>query len=264
MSRRPVPRPEGYALDHARSVFAQVISRSGQYAEEERLRQSALRFQIAGVRGQNNSVKGYQEDELARQAMLRFNVAGFREDEALRRGARSMIAGDVGKQDFWLAVVDHLNQALPYVTNIVNNVIGSREKIDTLKLQIKQMEAAGQQEYIVQESRNYWLAQIAQQNGYSIDPNTYQQAMVFGDALKAMGSQGQGYLQQGYNQAVSLGVNYGQGGAIESGYARLNQSAYGSTWVGKNMGWVVLGVVGGVVVLGAMIAGTVVLVTRRQ
>lgn len=262
MARRPVPRPEGYALDHARNVFAQVISRSGQYAEEERLRQSALRFQIAGVRGNNSKAKGYQEDELARQAMLRFNVAGFREDESLRRGAR--LSGNVGNQDFWLAVVDHLNQALPYVTNIVNNVIGSREKIDTLKLQIKQMEAAGQQEYIVQESRNYWLAQIAQQNGYSIDPNTYQQAMVFGDALKAMGPQGQGYLQQGYNQALSLGVNYGQGGAIESGYARLDQSAFGKTWVGQNMGWVILGVVGGVVVLGGMIAGTVVLVTRRQ
>ena len=249
-------RLEGYTLDEARQIFQSSI---GGVREDEIARQAALHFQLMGDRRGGNA-GGVREDEIARQAALHFQLGGAGEDELARQKSLRIQLGKVS-EEFWIKVIDHLNQALPYVTNIITGIVGARERMEAMRLQIQSMESANQHELITMEAKNYWLARIAKEQGIQMDPNTYSNAMVFGDALKAMGPNGQAYLNQGYNQAFSMGTNFGAGGEIRDGYMRLTREDWAKVQAGKNL-WIWIGLAIGATVFVAGGIVTVVVVTR--
>jgi hypothetical protein len=267
-----MPRLEGYALDYAREQWQ--MSTAAGFRQDEVARQEALRFQLAGY-DQDELARqrawgfqlagdpGYDYGELARQRMLSIDLAGFRQDEVARQEAlRFQLAGANDQKEIWLAVIDHLNNALPYVSNIVGNIVGARERIDAMKLEIRRMESANQHDLVVMEAKNYWLARMAKEQGFQMDPGVYQNALLWGDALKQMGPQGQAYLNQGYNQAFEMGAEFGVGGEMRDGYLRLQRDDWARMQAGKNLPWWILGIVGGTVILIGGIVVTVVVVTR--
>ena len=270
MARR-FPRLEGYALDYAREQWQMSTAAAG-FRQDEVARQEALGFQIAGFQEDEVArqealrfqiAQGYGYEELARQRMLSFDLAGFRQDEVARQEAlRFQLAGADDQKEIWLAIINHLNQALPYVSNIVSNVVGARERIDAMKLEIRRMESANQHDLVVMEAKNYWLARMAREQGFQMDPGVYQNALLWGDALKQMGPQGQAYLNQGYNQAFEMGAEFGVGGEMRDGYLRMKRDEWAQLKAGKNLPWWILGIVGGTVILIGGVVVTVVVVTR--
>ena len=264
--------PRGFRKDQAEEVFQSSLR--GAFADEI-ARQAAMRLQLMATSGKKGNISGAREDEIARQRALGFLLegsaagarsAGAREDELQRQAALRIQLGSPGeeeKQEFWLAIIDHLNQALPFVSGIVTNIVGARQQVEMMRLQIQQMETAGQQELLMLEARNYWLARMAKEQGVQIPGKTMASALVFGDALKTMGPQGQAYLNLGYERAFEMGANFGQGGEMRDGYMRLRQNDWAKARGAKNLRWVLIGgAVLGVLVLGGITTAIVVVATR--
>ena len=267
-----VPPLEGFTKEQAESIFQAAIGkvRVGGFYKEEILREAALRLQLKGrlPASAGSRVPSFETDELARQkALKKFRLGGGFTDDELDRQAmlRVQLAGKSDEtQKFWLAIVDHLNQALPYVSGVIQDVTGARAQVAAMEQQIRMMEMQGQQDIIEMNSRNYWLARIAKEQGIQIPPQAFGAAMTFGSALQAMGPSGQAYLNTGYNQAFKMGTNYGAGGEIRDGYMRFEQEEYGKTMAAKGLKWTIIigGIAVGVLVIGGGAVTAIVIATR--